>query len=47
MTPIFSKNTKKLKNRVQNGTGIFAIEKQHLQGKTHLNRIKWLKVTGN
>ena len=45
MAPIFSNNSKNLKNSVPNGTGIFVTEKQYLQWKPHLNRIKWRRVT--
>ena len=40
MAPIFSNNTKYLKSSVQNGTDIFVTEKQYLQWKPHLNRLK-------
>ena len=40
MATIFSNNTKYLKSSVQNGTSIFVTEKQYLQWKPLLNRIK-------
>ena len=44
MAPIFSNNTKYLESSVQNGTDIFVTEKQYLQLKPHLNRLKWHRV---
>ena len=47
MALIFSNNTKYFKSSVQNGTDIFITEKQYLQWKPHLSRIKWRKATVN